>query len=105
MGYYTAHELEIISGDHHSIIEQLRQECENARFALDEDGNTQESCKWYECDEEMKEFSKKYPDAIFVMSGEGEEAGDLWKTYYKNGKMQHCEAVITYEHFDETKLV
>ena len=63
-----------------------------------------ESCKWYEHEADMREFSKRYPVVLFTLAGEGEEAGDLWKKYFKNGKMQIAKAVITYDDFDAKKL-
>lgn len=52
--------------------------------------------KWYEHDRDMLDISMKFPDTVFVLSGEGEESGDLWKTYYKNGVKQDAPAIITY---------
>ena len=63
-----------------------------------------DSCKWYEHNTDMMEISKKYPNVVFVLHGEGEEAGDLWNAYYKNGKMQKCKGKITYDDFDEKEL-
>lgn len=60
--------------------------------------------KWYEHEEEMKDISKKFPAAIFKLSGEGENAGDLWIKYFKNGKMQECPGQIIYEEYNEKKL-
>lgn len=62
-------------------------------------------CKWYDHDEDMKKFSKKYPGTVFVLSGEGEESGDIWKKYYRAGKVQACNAKITFDEYDESKLV
>lgn len=53
----------------------------------------------------LKAYIKGYPEIIFVVYGEGEESGDMWKAYYKNGKQQIEPAVITYGEFDESKLV
>ena len=44
--------------------------------------------KWYEYDEDMKKVSRQYPEALFILSGEGEEDGDRWVGYYQNGKVQ-----------------
>lgn len=43
--------------------------------------------KWYDNDDDMLELSRKFPDTIFKLHGNGEEAGDVWDSYYKNGKM------------------
>jgi hypothetical protein len=53
----------------------------------------------------MKEVSKQHPDIVFELHGEGEEAGDIWYKYYKNGKMQVCKGHITFDEYDESKLV
>jgi hypothetical protein len=63
-----------------------------------------DSCKWYEHDDHMREISKKYPMAVFVLHGNGEEQGDSWYKYYKNGKMQECKAKITFDPYDENEL-
>lgn len=63
-------------------------------------GLFEDTCKWYEHEEDMKKVSSNYPDVIFTLEGEGEEAGDMWKKYFMNGKMQSCKAVITYPEFD-----
>ena len=61
-------------------------------------------CKWYEHEVEMKDFSSMFPTALFVLTGEGEEPGDLWIKYFKDGKMQECRGIIIYLPYDERKL-
>ena len=63
-----------------------------------------DECKWYNHDTEMLDLSKKFPNVIFKLHGEGEETGDIWDTYYKNGKMQHCQAEMVIAPYDESKL-
>jgi hypothetical protein len=45
----------------------LRATNEEANYALDENGDTAEECKWYDHEKHLKEFSKKYPKAFFTM--------------------------------------
>ena len=63
-----------------------------------------DSVKWYEHERDMRDFSKKYPDILFILSGEGEENEDVWRAYFKNGKMQKCKAIISFDPFDADKL-
>ena len=44
--------------------------------------------KWYEHSEDMQKVSVSYPDALLILSGDGEESGDQWVEYHRNGKMQ-----------------
>lgn len=62
--------------------------------------------KWYDHDKHMIAFSKneKYKNVLFTIEGEGEEAGDLWKAYYKNGKTVHHQAILTFPEFKEEDL-
>lgn len=77
------------------------------------DGDTEEgdrvvalkgAAKWYNCSADMKEFSLAFPDVVFKLHGEGEESGDLWDEYFKNGMSQECRADIIYPDYDEEKL-
>lgn len=103
MGYYTKHEIEIIGGSSDLICE-LREFSEEAKYALDECGKTEQECKWYSHRKELKEFSLKHPDVLFKLHGEGEENGDVWDEYFKNGKMQVCKARMVMPGFDEKLL-
>lgn len=104
MGYNTSYSLSIVNGDD-DLISSLRDECDGAQYALDDYGDCIESCKWYDHESDLIEFSKKHPESIFKLSGEGEESGDIWIKYFKNGKRQTCRAVISFDDFDERKLI
>ena len=64
-----------------------------------------DSYKWYIHEQDMKELSKIYPETTFLLEGEGEDSEDIWRKYFKNGKMQVCKAEIVFPAFDESKLV
>lgn len=53
----------------------------------------------------MRAFSLKHRDALFELSGEGEDNGDAWKEYYRNGRMHKCKARLVFDDFDEAKLM
>jgi hypothetical protein len=53
----------------------------------------------------MLKLSLKFPDVLFKLSGEGENQGDVWVKYFKNGKMQLCMAELVLDDaYDESKL-
>jgi hypothetical protein len=63
-----------------------------------------DAVKWYECEEHMREFSERYPNVLFTISGYGEDPGDIWKLHAKNGKLQKCEAVIVIPPYDPERM-
>ena len=103
MGYNTRHELAVVKGDD-DLIEALREVSEEASYALSSNGDSEESCKWYMHEDDLKRFSLLHPGALFKLSGEGEDSDDMWHEYYQNGKMQLCKAMIFFADFDEKLL-
>lgn len=123
MGYYTYFELSTKENKTYKvseIISYMKKECmKNSSyypFEYDFDNllfddsiynfslDAGDSTKWYDHDEEMIELSLQFPEIVFQLYGDGEENGDTWYKYYKNGKKQYCPAIITYEKYDESKL-
>ena len=45
-----------------------------------------EEVTWYDAEDDIKKLSKEFPNVIFCLSGTGEEGGDEWESYFKNGK-------------------
>jgi len=86
------------------IIKKFIGDYEEAEYALEYDGETRSASKWYNYKDNLKEFSKKYPDAIFCLHGKGEENGDIWNLYAKNGKVQLEKAQIVIAPYDPNKL-
>ena len=104
MGYYTKYNLEIKTNSITDIIYDLRHRIEDAKMAIDEIGDSYGDIKWHDHEKDMKEFSKIYPNCLFILKGEGKEGDDLWVKYFQNGKMQVATAKISYEDFDPAKL-
>ncbi len=89
MGYYTnftlsVHKHNCSSFDFEKIVEELNEAIGYEIFS--DTGDCIEYQKWYECLEDMCDFSKRYPDLIFEIEGVGEEQGDVWEAYFCNGK-------------------
>ena len=103
MGYYTQYALtcEPLSSE---ILYQFWEENENAQMCIDKDGTTFDDCKWYDHEDDILKFSKKYPDTLFVLTGIGEEKVDIWIFYAKNGKGYKEMATLQFPCFDENKL-
>lgn len=102
MGYYTNYTLTHDKGNH--LDQQFADELSKITGYEWDDKLENDNLKWYDFNTHMKEFSKMHTLVVFTLKGVGEESGDLWIRYYKNGKVQEAKAVITYEEFDEGKL-
>lgn len=105
MGYLTRYTLEVApKGENFEEIKTsiISENYEMTAWDLI-DGNV-DDCKWYDHDDEMKAFSKKFPKALFTLNGEGEESGDVWRAYYQNGKSVKYHAEISFPGFDSKKL-
>jgi hypothetical protein len=108
MGTYISHSLFIYDKAHKDIeedkakeiIADLRTKFEDAEFAIEHDGSTRSDTSWYTVDEDLKEFSKKYPDYLFCLYTETGMLDGYDKTYFINGKMQDCPGEVVYKDYD-----
>jgi len=105
MGYYTAYKLSIESKNGNlnqlDVISDLRENCESAEGALSQTGDYGDyPCSWYDHEKDLSLFSQKYPDILFILSGEGEIIRDTWKCYFKNGNFQKKYGVINFQELD-----
>ena len=74
MGYYSYHTLSLheIKGTDKTeevIIAEFLKEFPDAQYAI----NESDMAKWYDSDEQILEFSKRYPDCVFCLFREGLE--------------------------------
>jgi hypothetical protein len=110
MGYYTSFKTTFIEVPSREVGVEARKAFE--QFPFDGYERSMENMyadwtecfKWYDHEQEMIEFSKFVPEIVIKLHGIGEEQGDEWYKYFKNGKMQVCRAIITFDPYDETKL-
>jgi hypothetical protein len=94
----------VVDGDVEEKIKDYINNNEDIMYAIGEDAQGGDSCKWYEHEEDMLKMSSNFHGIVFILEGEGEEAGDIWKKYFLNGMVQECKAIITYEPFDLSKF-
>ena len=108
MGYYTRYTLSLVGAanpdDELRIIHQLREWNEYAEHAFSDAGSQSSEVKWYDHEDDLLDFSRRFPQVTFKLSGRGEENGDIWDKYFRNGKMQTCRAEIRKPDFDPSKL-
>ena len=99
MGYYSYYTLEVESEAEgfkkDDIILSLISENEEANSALTKNGKTKDEAKWYSSVEDMKFFSKKYPNVLFTLYRRGQEFKDVDKVYFKYGKYKICAASMS----------
>jgi hypothetical protein len=103
MGYYTNYELHYDTAMEDADGQLIDHEGRISKVA-DYGSCFEESIKWYDHEKDMKEYSTHYPDILFTLMGDGEESGDIWCCYFKNGKMQRAETTIAFTPFDSSKL-
>lgn len=106
MGYYTSFKLTMHeSADSPALLfSPLLAEALSEHFDDVNEASAYTYSKWYDSDDTMRDLSRDFPDVLFRLKGEGEEAGDLWVVWAAQGKLQECRGVITYPDFDEEKL-
>lgn len=102
MGYYTKYELR--SNPDIIETEDFKEKFNIIAGDGEYDYVLTEDCKWYEHEENMRAISKLHPETLFMLDGEGEESGDIWRKYFFDGRMQYCEAKIVFEDFNEKEL-
>lgn len=110
MGYYTDFTLEVKelpkNADEKVYYRAINDYIQEHLSFLESwySGGWSANAKWYDAEEDMKEMSKQFPDVLFELFGNGEETGDLWYAWFKNGKMQYTKATVTFDEFDEQKM-
>lgn len=110
MGYQTSYWLSATRNGVYAsdAIKALVEENEDANMAIDEYGDCLDAVKWYDHEKELVEFSNKFPDTLFNLSGVGEENEDIWDLYVQNGQSIRIRAIVykpKFIGFDESKYI
>lgn len=107
MGYYTRFEGSVTGPA--ELMEQFQADCDAGKtfgeYGLPlEDWNYEffggNTAKWYGWKKDMEQISAEYPHLLFALEGEGEESGDIWKAWARNGKVVEARAKIVFEEPD-----
>jgi hypothetical protein len=56
-------------------------------------------CTWYEHEEDMLDLSRKYPEAVFILEGNGSEYPDMWKKMFINGDVEEIRPTLVWPEF------
>lgn len=107
MGYYTHFELDVdkdIAETEHAAEYDSWEEYVGMESEYEAPYIFEDSRKWYDYRIDMERVSLINPGILFTLTGYGEEHGDIWRSYFKDGESQHTKAVITFSEFDESKL-
>ncbi|CAM0055225.1 hypothetical protein VPHK460_0175 [Vibrio phage K460] len=101
MGYYTDYTVEVENGDpFEEVLDAIKEQSDYSGW----DGNELRDVKWYRYRDDVKYISRRFPDKLIVVSGEGEESGDVWREYFLDGKSHCVKAKFAFEDFDKNKL-
>jgi hypothetical protein len=109
MGYNTRFALEIAEEDREKVLAAARELGPDWAYGGQEfvagllDDNT-DDCKWYDHEADMLMLSAKLPGVLLKLTGEGEEAGDVWEAFFRDGKSYTQAVEIKFPPFDEGLL-
>lgn len=100
MGYYTYFNLEVLNEEEFTTDEIAKASHRLAEIMGEPNPLTLEyddfnwlsydDRKWYDHDKHMIILANEFPNMLFKLHGDGEEAGDSWNEYYC-GTRRHCQ--------------
>ena len=97
IGYYTKYDLEHVKGADRDAVLSAIIDASGYHYPFED------TCKWYGYEDDMRKVSLMFPGAEIMISGNGEEAPDFWRAWFKDGKMKYSKGVITYAEPSEYK--
>ncbi len=111
MGTYSRYSLAVLNADTgtpyyygREVVEVLRAESEEAEYALADDGSaSNQSSRWYNCQQDLRAFSIRYPGVVFQLD-KLQEDGEYSRIYACEGRAYREVAEIVYQPFAASKL-
>lgn len=91
MGYQTNFILTIVPKKIPRALEEVLED----KFYFYKSGDVWNAdSKWYQYNSDMIDLSVSFPKHKFILEGSGEENGDIWISFYKNGKSERRVAEV-----------
>ena len=112
MGYYTTYKLSVKDlYNNHEYEKQVEHELVKHFKFLDKELEVYD-VKWYQHEEELKQFTTEYLNILLTVTGIGEEhyfedtklIADIWIKYFLNGKSYVDELDYKFPEFNSDKL-
>lgn len=97
MGYNTDYDFSENSPEVIAAIEQI------SGYGDSDDGQYW-GVKWYDALKDVKEISKDFPDELIKLEGVGEDHGDYWQFWAKNGLTKYLKGKVVFEDFTTSML-
>jgi hypothetical protein len=91
MGYYTDFYIEKASGEVAQAIKDI------SGYEWPRNDDCLLEVKWYDFHEHMNKILERFPNETFIILGEGEERGHVWKLFAKNGKGQTVHGRVVFD--------
>lgn len=108
MGYYTGYEISIEGKSTEEMLELFESSNlidKDIIHDLEDSGDELYIyCKWYDYEDEFIKLSKLIPNNLITIKGAGEESGDVWIHFIKNGLAYHQTMLMEYPEFNEDLL-
>lgn len=98
MGYITHFSFELIEPDDAELAAQIEREITAEAFETTPDklgrwdSVFEDGMKWYEWHNDCMAVSRRHPEALFLITGDGEESGDIWACFFRNGESEEHRA-------------
>lgn len=96
-GVATVHLAEAICALNDGILEPYNYKAARSETLA---WKTESAWTWYAAEDELQALSKRFPDVTLCLFREPQDEGYPSYTYFRDGHVLHCPAVITYAPFN-----